>query len=79
MPSSISPVDLIKDLSDPDRRIVKAAYAKQFPKARKSRYRDCLHTNNFSAIEKNFLSKLFIEENGAMVLDYSDKMMELIS
>lgn len=77
--SLINPIPLIKALSNEDRKIVKELYYKKFPLSAKFRFRDCLLYDKFSIIEKNYFSKLFIEQDGVMVLNYSDEMMELIS
>ena len=74
----INPAPLIQELLPADKRVVKQCYYNRFPDAPKSRFSDGYRKDTFSVIEKNFLSKLFIEQNGEMILDYSDAMMELI-
>lgn len=78
MPHLINPVPLVKALSNLDRKAVRQLYYLQFPNAAKSRFNECIWRDNFSALEKNYLLKLFIEQEGVMVLNYSDELMSLI-
>lgn len=74
----INPVPLIKELGFQDKKTVKALYYKNFPNAAKSRFNECCWSGNFSAIEKNYLMKLFILQDENYVLDYSDELIEQI-
>lgn len=74
----INPAPLIQELLPADKRVVKLCYYNRFPDAPKSRFADGYRKDTYSVIEKNFLSKLFVEHDGVMILDYSDNIMELI-